>query len=240
MDTSRSLEDFGEALRRRFREQELRERLAALAVLREYFVDHAAIGAVERLTAVDLTDFALRWLLRSEDADPENARLVLATLGEWIATLPRLLGEAAARDLAALAARLERDVSRALTALQELRAALNAEALPPGMGLEDEAGDVLEGSLTAGVDRLVPAVDYETADQDEFVVQSVEEDWLTLRRAVPLPGHRDDLAPVRAPAGAAERLRPGDILNLELVRDAERWEILEVLVVYPGGYAEGG
>src|SRR5436305_674370 len=82
------------------------------------------------------------------------------------------------------------------------------------------------------------AVDYETADQDEFVVQSVEEDRLTLRRAVPLPGLPDELAPVRAPAGAAKWLRPDDILNLELVRDAERWEILDVMAVVPGGYAE--
>ena len=240
MDTSRSLEEFGEALRRRFRDQELRARLAALAVLREYFVDHAAIGAVERLTAADLTDFALRWLLRSEDADPENAGVVLATLGDWVRTLSRGVPESAARDLLSLAVRLERDVPRALTALRELREAAAGEALTPEMELEDEAGGIVEAALTAGVDRVVRAVEYGSADHDEFVVQAIEDDQLTLRRAVPLPGLPDELAPVRAPAAAAERLRPGDILNLELVRSAERWEILDVLAVVPGGYAEGG
>src|SRR5436309_10643998 len=120
MDTSRSLEEFGEALRRRCRDQELRERLAALAVLREYFVDYAAVGAVERLTAADLTDFALGWLLKSEEANPKSAKTALATAAEWLAAIPPR-PELAAREISALAARLERDVPRALAALQDLR-----------------------------------------------------------------------------------------------------------------------
>src|SRR5262249_26632330 len=139
MDTSRSLEEFGEALRRRYREQELREKLAALSVLREYFVEAAGISSIDRLRPAEVRDFALQWLLRSDDGAPETAAVVLALLGEWLRMFPAPGTGALAPDMAALVARLERDVPRALAALAEMRAALVNAALPgAAVELEDE------------------------------------------------------------------------------------------------------
>src|SRR5262249_13793422 len=122
-----------------------------------------------------------------------------------------------------------------------MRAALVNAALPgAAVELEDETGGPLGSSLTAGLTRIVQPREQreEATDQDEFTVLAINGDQLRLRRAVSVPGLPDELSPVKMPAGAAERLQPGDILNLELTRGAAAWEVLDALVVVPGGYAE--
>lgn len=242
METSRSLEKHEEALRRTLAEEPLRERLTALAVVREYFLEHAEIRAVEALRPEDARDFAVDWLIRSGEADAESARAALAALEGWVGSFAGELPAERRRELGSLLKELRRDVPRVLRAADLLARRTPGEPIAGSAAVVDEEDEETPtGSVTAGLDRTVDLeqLDYGRAEQEEFVLERLEGDEATLRANLPGAASPPQFGPVRLPPGAAAALRPGDILNVEIAPAEAHWEIVDVLAVYPAGHAPG-
>jgi len=237
METERSLDQFGEALRRNARGEELRELLAALHVLREYFLDYAELNTVEAIRPADLREFGRDWLIRSEEATAASAATALQALEGWVAAFARYHEEPARSELAHVAAVLRREVPRALEVRDLLRAHLAGSDLGAAFELAAEEDEIPVGSASAGLDRIVQleGVDFSQAEQDEWELIDFDAEGLMLRRLLTTEGIEPLAGPVRVPPAAAALLRPGDILNLELAPGPQGWELLEVLGVYPGG-----
>lgn len=243
METTRSLEKHEETLRRELAEEPLRERLAALAVVREYFLEHAGIVDVEALGPEDVRDFAVEWLIRSGEADAESARAALAALEGWVGSFAGDLTPDRRRELAALLKELRREVPRVLKAYDLLARRTGGEPAGGAVALaEDDEEEEPTGEVTAGLDRTVDleGIDYARAEQEEFVLASLEGDEAILRASLPGAASPPEYGPVRLPPGAAGALRPGDILNVEIAPGEGGWEIVDVLAVYPAGLAPGG
>lgn len=236
METARSLDTYEEVARRELDDDALRERLAALGVLREYFLDYAGLEQLEQVKPEDLRQFALDWLLRSGEADAATAAAALAALRSWITASARSLSPGVLPEALRLLSEMEIEVPRALKAAEILAAAARGEDLDAAeLATEGEAA---VGALSAGFDRTVSGdLDWSRAAQDEYRVESVAGAELLLRAS--LPGAAEavpPVGPVRVPAAAASLLRPGDILNLEIAPGEGGWEVVDVLAVYPAGF----
>ncbi|MBI3910965.1 MAG: hypothetical protein HY320_08535 [Armatimonadetes bacterium] len=233
-----ALEAFGRELPGRRTAKERRAGGMAVAVLREFLVDYAGLGAAEELRAADVQELMLDSILRDPDATPAAAAELAATLAQFAVWAARQPGFCVADEVPPLIERLRDDVPRVLTAASALQAGLVGEGETGGaIEITDEKGIVL-GSLAAGVGRILRprTIDYRRSEEDWFLVERIEGDQLTLQSVT--GGYLGEGArgPVPVPAEAAEALRPGDVLLAEIAPAGDGWELINLVAAYPGGY----
>lgn len=237
MKLDTALEEFGLLQRRRHAGEDAQQIAVALAVLREYLLDYAALEETEELSARELTGFLFEYYPRQEEPTPEVALALLDTC----AAFAQWLSERGERSLAAflqMEPRLREDLPRTLEAQALLHAHARKDDLDAPYLVESEVPEHPLGELGSGVNRLahLDRLDYAAAEQDYFSVRKVTPDGLELTA----PG-RESLGEgavtiARLPAGIPDLLRAGDIIHAEVAPGPEGWELLEVFGVRPGGY----
>ena len=203
-----------------------------------YLSDYAGLERVGELAPAHVWEFLLEWApsaLGLEAAEHVALTRRMRAFVDWLA------GAAGIETLAGLADRLralERDLGRCHQLVERFAVAREAEELSRPVTGVSEADEAPVAVLSGGAQRLVDLtrVDYAAAEADYFRVSRVEGQSAFLYTPERRQLGEADLGPVRLPAGAAELLRPDDILKLEVAPAASGWEILDVESVRPGGY----
>lgn len=237
MNLPRALDEYGLHVRRRIRGDAGRLAGTAQAALREYLTDYCGLEDTAALTPGDLFAFLLDYYPAEEEPDPVGALALLdaaAGFSRWL--LER--DEVQTASFAAAEERLREDLSRVLAARALLHAHARRDDIAAEVPVEDAAEGTELGTLGTGLTRVarLDEVDYPAAEEDRYRVVAVEPGQVTLHAATREALGEGPVGPVLLPAGAAERLRPGDIIHAEIAPGPAGWELLEVLGIRPGGY----
>jgi hypothetical protein len=249
MKLDEALDEFDLWMRRSRQGEDRVAATAAASALREYLVDYAAISDSEALRPRDLLDFLLDYYPREEDPDPEVAQILL----EVTADLARWLVERDERSLAPylrVSERLRKDLPRAFEALGLLREHVaRLDLSRPHLVEMDEQADGEEeepeeaqpvGVLDSGLHRIasLDEIDYPEAEVARFRVVETAGDHIFVQSPSREALGEPPAGPLRLPAPAAARLKPGDTLHAEIAPGRAGWELLEIFGIGPGGYTE--
>ena len=209
----------------------------SLAGLRQFLEDYIGLEEVAEVRSGHLLEFLLEWApSRFTLSAQEHMELLRLARGwaEWLCAQ----GPSQLDPALDVLRRLEGDLTRCHRLVELLDEMLQAGRLGEeiiGVGEESQAP---LGIISAGAQNLIDLsrVDEAAAEMEYFVVSRVEGGAVYVdsehRRALGEP----ELGPVLLPPGAAELVRPGDILNFEIAPTAEGWVPLHVECVTPGGY----
>jgi hypothetical protein len=233
MDLAQALEEY---------RQERNADRAAVELLREYLIEYAEITDTAAVSLDDLEQLFARWYLRRDDADPTAAPDLIAGAEGWLRSIDARSGGTQAVAFAPVAERLREDVPRVLQALAGLSHHAHREDVDRSLavdpdGAEDEESEPVS-FLSSGLSRVIrPAeVDYGRAEEDHFRITALAGDRAELLSPAGEQLGEAPLSPVLLPADAADLLRVGDILHVEVAPTEAGWEVLEVGRVFPGGY----
>jgi hypothetical protein len=237
---AQALEDYRQELRSRGGASDVSAE--AVELLRDYLIDYAEIAAVDALTPADLEQFASRWYLDRDEAEPEGALALVRAVREWVRWLERRSPSALASSFDALAERLSEDLPRVLQARAILDAYTHREDLETDVTLGEDAESAPVPFLSSGVSRVIrpEEVDYARAEEDQFRLVALEGDYASLQSPSGEQLGEPPLSPVLLPPEVAPLLRIGDLLHVEVAPAGAVWEILAVTRILPGGYADDG
>src|SRR5207249_1494230 len=93
--------------------------------------------------------------------------------------------------------------------------------------------------ISSGLNRVLrpEEIDYSQAREDYFRVEGAEQAAVTLQSPTGASLGEAPIGPVRVPPRAAQLLRPGDVLYVEVAPSRRGWEILEISQALPAGYS---
>lgn len=237
MNLNQALDEFDLLQRRRHRGEEARLAGSALAVLREFLVDHSGYLDTTEIRPADLYAFLLDYYPSEEEPDPQVALALL----DAASGLARWLIEREERNLAPFAAAefsLREDLPRVIRALRILKEHAHRDDFSgPGV-VTDEEGEEELAHVETPFQRVarLDQIDYASAEEEYYSVDRIEENRVFLISAERQALGEDAAGPLTLPQEAVSLLRRGDTIHAEIAPGSAGWELLEVFGVRPGGY----
>lgn len=237
MNLSQALDEFDLLQRRRHRGVEARLTGTALAVLREFLINHSGFVDTTEIRPADLFAFLLDYYPSEENPEPEVALALL----DAAAGLSRWLIEREERNLTPFAAAefsLREDLPRVVRAFQTLKEYAHREDFSgPGV-VTDEEGEEELAQVETPFNRVarLDQIDYAAAEEEYYSVDRIEENRIFLSSLERQALDEEPAGPLTLPPEAASLLRRGDTIHAEIAPGSTGWELLEVFGVRPGGY----